>query len=362
GETVLPRRSIRLFRDSVGAEGLVRARVPSIIPQMKPYFALIWILMVEDYWRWTGDQDFTHTNLNVIDTVLWYFREYIRPDGLLDRLPYWHMVDRVAGWPGGTPPAVASGGSTYLTSLFIIALDAAVRLHRQAGFLQDGLRWQQLSVDLKESVRAAAWDARAGLFLDGPGHKADGFSQHSQVMAILADVATPEQEALILRKLTSDSRIHRMKFMQSFYLARALEKAGGYAAFDGHVLSLWRDAMAKNVTTWPEYPDPTRSDCHGWSSWIAADFITCILGIQPGEPGFRHINLVPQLASCQYAQGSAPTPHGVVRMAWQRKKDGSVSLNAEVPVGIPAILQIPGVADIAFPNGGEIVYKGRYDL
>ncbi len=357
GETALPRRSIRLYRDSVRAEGLVQSRVPSVIPQVKPYFALLWVLMVEDYWRWTGDRAFTRSNLNVVDSVLWFFREHVRDDGFVGKLPYWHMVDRVSGWPGGTPPAVAAGGSTYITSLYIIALDAAVRLHSEAGHPQDAQRWRYQRDIMRAAVRGSAWDDPAGLFLDGPGRTMDGFSQHSQAMAILADVATPAQHKRILKRLTSDPHLHRMKFVQSFYLARALEKAGGYAAFNPHVLSIWRDALDKHVTTWPEYPDPTRSDCHAWSSWIAADFITCILGVQPQTPGFGSILLTPHIEACQFAEGSAPTPQGMVSVSWC-KNDGGLTLHAAVPEGIPTTLKIPGIELLNFPHGGEITFDG----
>lgn len=361
GETDLPRRSIRLFRDSIHAVGLIESRVPSVIPQIKPYFALLWILMVDDYWRWTGNRSFTRTNLNVVDSILWYFRESVEENGFVGKLPYWHMVDRISGWPGGTPPAVTAGCSTYMTSLYILALDTAIQLHTEAGHPQDAQRWLSQRDKMREHVRFAAWDEKAGLFLEGPGRKKDGFSQHSQVMAILAGVADAGQQKRILRRLTTDSSLHRMKFMQSFYLARALEKAGGYAALTSHVLTLWYDALAKHVSTWPEYPDPTRSDCHAWSSWIAADFITCVLGIQPVKPGFAAIALKPHLEVTESAEGRAPTPNGTVYISWHRV-NGNVSLNAKVPEGIPTYLAIPGIESIDYASGGSITYDGPYYL
>jgi hypothetical protein len=230
------------------------------------------------------------------------------------------------------------------------------------GYPQDRERWQQLSDHMRNAVRRLAWDEKAGLFLEGPGRKGDGFSQHSQAMAILAKVTTPVQQQRILKRLTSDSRLHRMKFMQSFYLARALEKAGGYNAFASHVLSLWRDAMAKHVTTWPEYPDPTRSDCHAWSSWIAADFITCILGVQPMLPGYSRILLQPHIEACQFAEGSAPTPLGKVSVLWHKTEGNKVHLQANVPEGIPVLLKLPGVELIEYLQGGNVFYDGPYKV
>ena len=357
GETELPKRTIRLFRDSVRPDGLVHSRVPSAIPQILPYFALIWVLMVEDYWRWVGRREraFVRSTLNVVDSVLWFFRERLRDNGFVGQIPPWSMVDRVPGWTRGEPPAVVAGASTYLTCLYVCALDTAIRLHSEAGEPGDADRWRPLAERVRLAVREQAWSEREGLFLEGPGRTEDGLSQHSQVAAILADVATPKQTRRILERLTSDRSLFRMKFMQSFYLARALEKAGGYSAFSTHVLELWRQALAKHVSTWPEYPDPTRSDCHAWSSWIAADFVTCVLGIRPLKPGFAGILIAPHTEIGAYARGSAPTAVGTVTVEWRKDPDtGIVHLQASAPEGVPTVVRLPGLEPVRYASGGII--------
>jgi alpha-L-rhamnosidase len=357
GETALPRRTIRLFRDSVRPDGLVCSRVPSVVPQILPYFCLLWVLMVEDYWRYVGHHDraFVRSNLHVVDGVLWFFRERLGEDGFVGHIPPWSMVDRVPGWERGAPPAIDDGESTYLTCLYIYAMDAAVRLHRQAGDPGDARRWRALASKLRLAVRERAWSDREGLYLEGPGRTYDTLSQHSQAMAILSGVATEDQTRRILERLTYDPSLHRMKFMQSFYLARALEMAGGYSAFGTHVLRLWREALAKHVSTWPEYPDPTRSDCHAWSSWIAADFVTCGLGIQPFKPGFAEILIDPRVEIGVYARGSAPTPVGTVRVDWRKDPDsGDVELKVRAPQGVPTRVKLPGLAPRVYRSGGEI--------
>jgi alpha-L-rhamnosidase len=322
-----------------------------------PYFALIWVLMVADYWRWVGPRDraFVRSTLNVVDGVLWFFRERLRDDGFVGHIPPWSMVDRVPGWEGGEPPAVAGGASTYLTCLYIYALDTAIRLHREAGEPGDADRWCPLAGRLRQAVRDGAWSEEEGAFLEGPGRTGDALSQHSQALATLADVATPGQTRRILERLTSDPSLHRMQFMQSFYLARALEKAGGYAAFGTHVLALWRKALRKHLSTWPEYPDPTRSDCHAWSSWIAADFVTCVLGIQPLKPGFAEILIAPHTEVGEYARGSAPVGEGTATVDWRKDPDtGAVSLEATTPEGAPTVVQLPGLEPVRYPAGGKI--------
>jgi len=337
-------------------DGLVHARVPSAHPQVIPYFALLWVLMVEDYWKWVGPRDraFVRSTLHAVDGVLWYFRERLREDGFVGPLPPWNMVDSAADWLRGEPPAAIAGGSTYMTGLYVCALDAAVRLHAEAGEPADAGRWAPLADRLRRAVRESAWSEEEGLFLEGPGRTDDTLSQHSQVQAILSGAATEEQTKAILRRLTTDEALHRTKLMQSYYLARALEKAGAYESFTTHVLEPWRAMLDLHLSTWAEYL-PGRSDCHAWSSWIAADFLTCVLGIKPGRPGFEEILIRPQTAGHEFARGRMPTPAGDVRVEWRKETSSrSVTLRAETPEGTPVVVEPPGGEPTRFESGGTI--------
>jgi hypothetical protein len=142
--------------------------------------------------------------------------------------------------------------------------------------------------------------------------------------------------------------------MQSYYLARALEKAGAYEQFTGHVLDRWRNMLDLHLTTWAEYI-PGRSDCHAWSSWIAADFLTCVLGIRPSEPGFEEILIRPQTSAADCARGAMPTPVGMVRVSWEKDPEtGLVTLEAEAPEGVPTIVELPLATPERFESGGRI--------
>lgn len=352
----LPRRTLRLHLDTLRADGLIDARVPcQYARQTIPYFCLHWIFMVRDYWHWTGVHDaaFVRECLVAVDTILTFFRSRLRPDGFVGPTGGWNMVDDAREWPDGQPPAVSSGGSTYLTCLFIEALDVAVQLHEGAGEPVDAHRWRTLVRQLRPRVRAAAWAADAGVFLEGPEHRDDHLSQHTQAAAINADVATRAQTRRILKRLCDDDRLIRTKSMQSYYLARALEKAGRFDLWHSHVLQSWRTALVNQVTTWPEYPDPSRSDSHAWAAWPAVDYVTTVLGIRPGAPGWTRILLAPQVNGLDWARGSAPSPHGGIHVAWERTA-GELTLHAETPAGIPVDMALPGGHRQTFVDGGVL--------
>lgn len=351
----LARRTIRLYRDSLRPDGLVGSRIPSHQSQILPYFALIWILTVEDYWQHVGQTDgaFVRSCLYAVDGILRFFRERLGANGYIGKIPPWSMVDRADEWKGGMPPAVEDGESTYLACLYILALDAGVRLHTEAGEPLDAVRWRDLPDTLRQTVRSTAWSESEGLYLEGPGRTGDTLSQHAQCLSILSDTATPEQTERILERLTSDPSLIQMHLMQSYYLGRTLEKAGTYQAFHEHVLEPWRAMLRNNLSTWQEYPDPTRSDCHAWSSWIAVDFVTTVLGVRPGSAGWGRIRIQPSIDSLDHARGATPTPAGTVTVSW-RKDSGQLHFEAETPVGVPVDLLLPGAIEETIDEGGVI--------
>lgn len=109
-----------------------------------------------------------------------------------------------------------------------------------------------------------------------------------------------------------------------------------------------------HLTTLAEYW-PGRSDCHAWSSWVAADFLTCVLGVKPVRPGFAEILIKPQPGSYQFARGSIPTPVGEVKVEWHRQPDSDrLCLKASVPRGVATRVELPDGRARAFAEGGRI--------
>ncbi|MDE3161786.1 MAG: alpha-L-rhamnosidase [Acidobacteriota bacterium] len=70
---------------------------------------------------------------------------------------------------------------------------------------------------------------------------------------------------------------------------------------------------------------------HGWSSGPAAWLIEQVLGITPLELGYRRIQVRPDLAGLQWAQGAIATPRGPVRV-----KATTQRIAVNLPAGITA--------------------------
>jgi hypothetical protein len=358
-ETLLPRRNLRLFLDTLRSDGLLDSRVPcQFARQTIPYFCLHWILMLDDYWRWVGRADVTFVRecLVAVDSILYFFRSRLRPDGFVGPTGGWNMVDDISDWPNGEPPSVVAGGSTFMTCLLIEAMEVAARIHGQAGHPEDAMRWIELSRRLTLIVRHDAWDGSAGLFREGIDGVDTRFSQHVQAGAINAGVATEAQVERIMSRLVTDNGLLRARSMQAFYLTRALDRGHAFDQWHSHVLKPWRTFLSQHLTTWPEYPDPARSDSHAWSAWPAIDYVTTVLGVRPLAPGWVGVRLSPQTGGLDWAKGVAPSPAGLIRVEW-RRRFRTVSYRAEVPKGLPAEFIVAGQERRRFPDGGMIAFE-----
>jgi alpha-L-rhamnosidase len=81
-------------------------------------------------------------------------------------------------------------------------------------------------------------------------------------------------------------------------------------------------------------------------------------GIAPLAPGYREVLVAPQPGGgLTDVRTSLETPHGRVAVHWSIIDD-RLQVEADIPVGVRAIVRLPGQTDIAIPNGGHVDHTG----
>jgi alpha-L-rhamnosidase len=75
---------------------------------------------------------------------------------------------------------------------------------------------------------------------------------------------------------------------------------------------LWFKLKGQGFRTTPEKPEPSRSDCHGWSTHPLFHSFASVLGIRPAEPGFASVKIEPQLGPLKWVKGAMPHPKGLI--------------------------------------------------
>ena len=81
------------------------------------------------------------------------------------------------------------------------------------------------------------------------------------------------------------------------------------------------------------YAGYRHSLCHGWSGGPAIWLQDRVLGVTPASAGFATVRIAPQLGDLAWAEGSIPTPHGVITIRAERGRAARVVL----PKGISEV-------------------------
>ncbi len=350
GDDRLARQAIEAFNDSRVPDGITQSRYPSSLVQMIPTFSLMWVGMVHDFWLYRGDKSFVRAQVPGTRTVLSWYLERQRADGLMGRLPWWPFVDWGKDFESGMPPQGDDGGSAIITLQFIEALRYAAQLEDSFGNSDMANTYRTAAEHAIEGVRTLCGNNQYGLIADDPSHQ--HYSQHANILAVWLDVVPKEKQKEVLAKIlsTTDSGFHvttnlppitAATYYFRFYLSRALVHAGMGDQYL-QLLGPWREMISLGLTTWAESPEPTRSDSHAWSAHPNFDLLTIVAGIRPKAPGFESVVIEPHLGPLMHVDAAMPTPKGMVEVQYLREAKG-VSAQITLPTGI----------------SGELVWKGH---
>jgi alpha-L-rhamnosidase len=338
GDPRLVQNAIRSIHDTQTADGLTYSRGPSRLPQYIPPFSLLWIGMVHDYWMYQDDPELARSMLPGVRSVLSWFQAREKPDGSLGRLPWWNYVDWVRAWQGGVPPTPADGGSAILDLQHLAAIQQAADLEEALGSKAQASEYRAQAERLSATIRSLYYDSGRRLFADTPEHTS--YSQHANAFAILTGVARGDEAKSIAARLIEDKSLTESTLYFRYYIHTALLEAGlGDRFLD--LLGTWREALRLGLTTWPEQPEPSRSDAHAWSSHIAIDMFRTMLGIRPLSAGFKTVRIAPHLGKLDQLSGTMPHPRGEITVAVQRRGAG-LEANVTLPPGVSGELAWAG--------------------
>lgn len=334
----LARQAIQAFNDSRIPEGITRSRYPTSVTQIIPTFSLLWIGMIHDFWMYRGDKEFIQAQLPGTRTVLDWFMNKQRPDGLLGNIPWWPFVDWGKDFSFGVPPLDKNVESSVITLQYIEALRDAADLESALGDATLAQRYREAETQAVNAIRTLCWNNTYGLIADTP--EQEHYSQHANILGVWLDVIPRREQKDVLNKILSVSdqgftasgpvpEMTQATYYFRFYLARALDHAGmGDRYLD--LLTPWRKMVALGLTTWAEQPEPTRSDSHAWSAHPNFDFLTIVAGIRPASPGFSTVRIEPHLGSLRHVSARMPSPMGIIEVNYTSNTSG-VSADLNLP-------------------------------
>lgn len=343
GDARLARNAISQLNDSRTAEGATMSRAPTRQQQYIPPFSLWWIGMVHDYFRYVDDPFFAREMLPGVRAVLSFYGQYQKQNGSLNVMPWWNFVDWTTEWRSGVPPREADGSTAILDLQLTMAFDWAAQLEEALGSPALAADYRASAEQLRQTVRSLYWNPERRMFSDTPAGKQ--YSQHANVLAILAGVSTGEEARGLINRILTDKSLVQCSYYFRHYLHSAVNLVGEGDLYLG-LLGEWESMLSRGLTTWAERPEesmnPARSDCHAWSSSPNFELFRTVLGIDSAGPGFSRVRFRPFLGRLTRASGAIPHPKGEISVKLVSAGNG-LQVEIEMPAGV----------------SGEIFWRGQ---
>ena len=221
-------------------------------------------------------------------------------------------------------------------------------------------------------------------------HKPDVSGRKSPAALLVLANARDANE--VAESILKRDGAHDVSTFYGFYVLQALAKSGDYqtaldfistywgAMLDFGATTFWEDfdlEWTENAVPIDQLVPPGKRDihgdcgahcyvgfrhslCHGWASGPTAWLSQHVLGVQPLEPGFARVRVVPNLGNLEWAEGAYPTPKGPIVVRHRRLDDGSIQSTVEAPEGVEVVQRmklIRPVACLAFAGPAD----GRVD-
>ncbi|WFB35562.1 alpha-L-rhamnosidase C-terminal domain-containing protein [Kiritimatiellota bacterium B12222] len=306
----LPRRAIELFDDSRNRfSGLTCSRFPCVEDQLIPMFSLSWTWMVRDYLYWRDDATWLRRFLPGVRAVHDAFELFENEEGLLTKLPGWTYGDWVLAWPKGCLPEAADGISVIMNLIYVHSLHNLADLEMILGSPLRAQAALAKASHLQAALLDQFWDHHRQVFQDTS--KGDCFSQHAQIWAVLSGTIDGDIGRNAIALSLEDKTFAPASYMLRSHLFDALAQLGQ----GGQILKElwpWQEMLALGAKTGFEHLEPTRSDCHAWSSHPLYHLPVSVLGICPVAPGFREVKIRPQPGDLKHAEAILPHPRGEI--------------------------------------------------
>ncbi|MCU6709664.1 alpha-L-rhamnosidase N-terminal domain-containing protein [Paenibacillus sp. J5C_2022] len=347
GAAPLVRRSLRLAASSMNRSPIVESQVPSGWVNVLSTWSLLWSIACEEYYGYWGDAAFAEEMYPWLVKQIHYFRDECVDEGTgLIRSPFWNLLD----WADMDCPDGAI--VTHVNAWLAESCRRTAQLADNFGCKQDAMELRAFRASIIDGMNAHLWSGQRQAYADcihEDGRLSSVFSEQTNLLCYLHDVALPERQSALLSRLVeppADFVRCATPFMRYFKL-QALEKAGMLPPLVQEIQETWGYMLEQGSTTcWEDMPGrwssdyPTRSYCHGWSVAPAHFLPRIILGIAPMEAGFKKVRIAPQPIGLHWAEGKLNTPEGIVGVSWT-SRESEFKVDVRLPRGVLGEVILP---------------------
>lgn len=350
------RHLLRLWGQSVTAEGRIQSAVPSTGLGGHGDFALIFVLMLRDYWALSGDSQLIEELWPAVKRIVRSPLNDVGTHGL------WNAGDRHVFIDWGAHPQSKQGEANLGFNAFRVGvLKACSEMTHVLTREAESAAFAKEAEEISQAINETLWNGETGLYAAKleEGKHSSLPALHGNLLCLLYDIVPEDKiEGLCDRVIEGMwSFYHRDGEVQQgqgqvdlyflFYGIEALSKHGRFGEAEEFIRSRWGlQERYGALTVWESYVRGavgTGSQCHGWAAAPNVYLVRTVLGIKHPQPGQPSLLLIqPEAISLGWARGSYPMKEGLVEVDWKVVGE-SFLLDVNLPKGVEAEVK-PGAS------------------
>jgi len=369
-DTRLVAKALRQFVQCQREDGLFNALWPSSTNHILPDYNLVWVMILHDYYLFTGDKELLrelYPNLRLL--LEHWVRSQESENELLQWEPdpsrpmheWWLFIDHA--------PLDKRGEVAAYNAFYYQALRDAAKLASALGEIDDTVLWHDRAETVLHAFNDRFWSQEKNAYVDcnSGGSPSETVSEQTNALAVLFGLADSSRCAAVRQFLIDARRSSSDASSQlvlsggpyfNFYLLQAMARLGLEHECLDLIRSEWGEMLKRGATTWWETFDARWDDgaicpdslCHPWSGAPTYFLSAEILGVKPSMPESAVVVIQPRVGDLEWAKGHIKTQRSAVDVEWHSEPD-VFRIDIEAPEGY--IVGLP-IARFARPQIDEI--------
>lgn len=323
GDTELLAQCLRQFASAQDKDGWIPGLAPSGVERLVPDFAFAWVFSLLDYLAFSSDAELVRELYPNLMRLMQWFGRHVDGDGLLCDVPGEPFIDWVE--------VDNRGNLTSLNCLYNQALRATAVLAAVLGEETEAENSAAAANSLKIAINKHLFCPSRGLYACGrvDGRIADSFDLHSNILAVVCDVADHYQKSAILRWAAARQYSEIATPYFGSFLLEALYASDRHEEALRYIKDRWGPMVAEGCSTlWEDFAGEG-GRCQGWAASPSRDLLAEFVGIKPSIVKGR-FSVAPHTGGLSWARGSITTESGRLSVFWRRSRS-QLSISVDVP-------------------------------
>ncbi|MCL1821605.1 MAG: hypothetical protein FWG22_02155 [Prolixibacteraceae bacterium] len=307
-------------------------------------YSLWWVIIHRDWYLYQGNKEYLREQQEYLTDLLELLFTKVEPSGK-------EKLDgggRFLDWPSSSN---VEGVNAGLQALMVMTFQAGAEICRALGDKKLENRCTETADLMRKHV---------------PNH--NNLKQAAALQSI-AGMITPEKAN---NEVLSVGGPKNFSTFYGYYMLQAQAMAGDYTGTIDNISRYWGGMLDMGATSfwedfdldWTEnaapidalvpegkkdihadfgaycYKNLRHSLCHGWASGPTAWLTQHVLGVKVVEPGCAVLRIEPNLGNLDWAEGTFPTPRGVVHISHKKDKYGKITTKVKAPKTVKIIRKL----------------------